>query len=46
MTSEPQFFPDQCCPTITCERIACTFDGVDYVAGEAVPTSDPCEFNW
>ena len=38
--------PGVCCPTITCEPIACTIDGVDYVAGETIPTTDPCEISW
>ena len=38
--------PGVCCPTITCEPIACTIDGVDYVAGETIPTIDPCEISW
>ena len=38
--------PGDCCPTITCEPIACNFSGVEYVEGEAVPSIDPCEVNW
>ena len=38
--------PGVCCPTITCEPIACTINGVDYVAGETVPTINPCEISW
>ena len=38
--------PGVCCPTITCEPIACTIDGVDYVAGETIPTVGPCEISW
>ncbi len=36
--------PGACCPTIlNCEPIACTIDGVDYVAGEAIlNTNLPC----
>ena len=46
ITSEPQFVHGVCCPNITCGPIACNFDNMDYVAGEAVPTTDPCEISW
>ena len=37
--------PGVCCPTITCEPIACTIDGVDYVAGETIMnTNVPCTY--
>ena len=40
--------PGVCCPTITCEPVACNIDGVEYVAGETIPSnaSNPCEYNW
>ena len=38
--------PGVCCPTIACEPIACTIDGAEYLAGETIPTINPCEISW
>ena len=38
--------PGVCCPTITCEPVACNISDVEYVEGEAVPTIHPCEISW